>query len=106
MNFEIDAKHINDFKSMLDKDERIIRHLVMKRDAAITEDCPPPQEFHSLRAQEGTVDGDDDDGDELDLDGYDDGDGENIVVIDDDYDDEDDRGTRSGRTSEAEKIAM
>ncbi|OAY62582.1 30S ribosomal protein S6 [Ananas comosus] len=27
MNFEIDAKHINDFKSMLDKDERIIRHL-------------------------------------------------------------------------------
>lgn len=106
MNFEINAKHINDFKSMLDKDERIIRHLVMKRDEAITEDCPPPQEFDSLRAQEGTVDGDGNDGDELDLDGYDDGDGEKIVVIDDDYDDEDDRGTRSGRTSEAEKMAM
>lgn len=52
MNFEIQAKYINDFKTLLDKDERIIRHLVMKRDEAITEDCPPPPEFHTLRAQQ------------------------------------------------------
>lgn len=52
MNFEIESRYVNDFKTLLDKDERIIRHLVMKRDEAITEDCPPPPEFHSLRAQQ------------------------------------------------------
>lgn len=52
MNFEIESRYINDFKTLLDKDERIIRHLVMKRDEAITEDCPPPPEFHTLRAQQ------------------------------------------------------
>jgi ribosomal protein S6 len=52
MNFEIQAKCINDFKTLLDKDERIIRHLVMKRDEAITEDCPPPPEFHAMRSQQ------------------------------------------------------
>ncbi|KAL0911794.1 hypothetical protein M5K25_019959 [Dendrobium thyrsiflorum] len=53
MNFEMEAKWINEFKSMLDKDERVIRHLVMKRDEAITEDCPPPPEFHTIKAAEG-----------------------------------------------------
>ncbi|KAJ4871541.1 Translation elongation factor EF1B/ribosomal protein S6 family protein [Raphanus sativus] len=57
MNFEMEAKHLNEFKGMLDSDERVIRHLVMKRDEAITEDCPPPPEFHSVRA---SMDGDDD----------------------------------------------
>lgn len=52
MNFEIESRYINDFKTLLDKDERIIRHLVMKQDEAITEDCPPPPEFHSLRGQQ------------------------------------------------------
>jgi hypothetical protein len=52
MNFEIESRYINDFKTLLDKDERVIRHLVMKRDEAITEDCPPPPEFHTLRAQQ------------------------------------------------------
>lgn len=61
MNFELEAKWINDFKSMLDKDERVIRHLVIKRDEAITEDCAPPPEFHTLRS-----DMDDDDGEEDD----------------------------------------
>jgi ribosomal protein S6 len=51
MNFEIEARYINDFKTVLDRDERIIRHLVMKQDEAITEHCPPP-EFHALRAQQ------------------------------------------------------
>lgn len=49
MNFELEAKWINDFKSLLDRDERVIRHLVMKRDKAETEDCPPPPEFPTLR---------------------------------------------------------
>lgn len=52
MNFEIESSYINDFKTLLDKDERVIRHLVMKRDEAFTEDCPPPPEFHALRAQQ------------------------------------------------------
>ncbi|XP_003579164.1 uncharacterized protein LOC100824031 [Brachypodium distachyon] len=52
MNFEIQAKYINDFKTLLDKDERIIRHLVMKQDEAITEDCPPPPEFHAMRTEQ------------------------------------------------------
>ncbi|KAI3936444.1 hypothetical protein MKX01_014413 [Papaver californicum] len=58
MNFELEAKWINDFKSLLDKDERVIRHLVIKRDEAITEDCPPPPEFHTVHSD--MDDGDDD----------------------------------------------
>ncbi|KAG8372841.1 hypothetical protein BUALT_Bualt12G0108900 [Buddleja alternifolia] len=38
MNFELEPKWINDFKTMLDRDERVIRHLVMKKDKAETED--------------------------------------------------------------------
>lgn len=81
MNFELEAKLINDFKSILDKDERVIRHLVMKRDKAETEDCPPPPLFHSLRSDtddkdwaddefEDEDDGEDwidEDGDEIDM---------------------------------------
>ncbi|CAK8531528.1 unnamed protein product [Lathyrus sativus] len=48
MNFELDVKYINDFKTLLDKDERVIRHLVIKRDEAITEDCPPPPEYSNF----------------------------------------------------------
>ncbi|XVF66068.1 hypothetical protein PTKIN_Ptkin10aG0004500 [Pterospermum kingtungense] len=65
MNFELEARWINDFKTMVDKDERVIRHLVMKRDEAITKDCPPPPEWHTVRA------GGDDYDDEEDVD-YDD----------------------------------
>ena len=66
MNFELEARWINDFKNMLDKDERVIRHLVIKRDEAITEDCPPPPEFQTLQGgmdnhdEEDGVDYDDD----------------------------------------------
>ena len=60
MNFELEARWINDFKNMLDKDERVIRHLVIKRDEAITEDCPPPPEFHTL--QGGMDNNDEEDG--------------------------------------------
>lgn len=57
MNFEIGSKWVNDFKRMLDKDERVIRHLVMKQDEAITEFCAPPPEYHMLRSS--MVDDDD-----------------------------------------------
>ncbi|XP_068660314.1 protein REGULATOR OF FATTY ACID COMPOSITION 3, chloroplastic-like, partial [Aristolochia californica] len=90
MNFEIEAKWINDFKSMLDKDERVIRHLVIKRDEAITEDCPPPPEFHTLRANSMEECDDDADGfdeeedaedrDELDMVGYDENDANDGIV--------------------------
>ncbi|RWW40263.1 hypothetical protein BHE74_00054346 [Ensete ventricosum] len=110
MNFELDAKFINDFKSLLDKDERIIRHLVMKRDEAITEDRPPPPEFHTLRAQQGAVDEDfdsegeveeeawGDDEMELEMAGQDDFDNEadaNIIIVD--VDNENDRDDGTGR---------
>ncbi|KAI3690888.1 hypothetical protein L2E82_49100 [Cichorium intybus] len=89
MNFEIEAKWINDFKSMLDKDERIIRHLVMKQDEAITEECAPPPEFHTLRADMDDNDDDDDEYDDEDED--EDGDLTNvddsgIIYVDDDDD--------------------
>ncbi|KAJ6832492.1 uncharacterized protein M6B38_344000 [Iris pallida] len=103
MNFELEAKCINEFKTMLDRDERIIRHLVIKRDEAITEDCPPPPEFCTLR--EGMNDSDDDDEEDDDDDeGEDwdedddlemDGDGENIFVIGEDEDEADDDLRRS-----------
>ena len=65
-NFELEAKWINDFKTMLDQDERVIRHLVIKRDEAITEDCPPPPEFHTLRAGNDYYDDEEDDDVEYD----------------------------------------
>lgn len=113
MNFELGAKWINGFKSMLDKDERVVRHLVMKRDKAETEDCPPP-EFHITRA--GTDDdneedmGDYDDYDEGNLEGEDDID---MEVSDDDFDgvilvDADDsvdeRNSRNSRQIDTHKI--
>ncbi|XP_047317084.1 uncharacterized protein LOC124920607 [Impatiens glandulifera] len=61
MNFEIDAKWTDEFKSLLDKDERVIRHLVMKKDRAETEDCPPPPEFHAQNFDMYDVDEDEDD---------------------------------------------
>lgn len=86
MNFEVEARFINDFKNLLDKDERIIRHLVMKRDEAETEDCPPPPEFSTLRAD--MVDDDDDeDIDEDEEEEYDEeeegGDDEGIIYVND-----------------------
>ncbi|KAK1292779.1 hypothetical protein QJS10_CPB17g00987 [Acorus calamus] len=96
MNFELGAQWTDEFKNMLDKDERIIRHLVIKRDVAITEDCPPPLEFHTLRAggledddedMEGGDDGEDwEDEEEMDEpSNYKDGNvGSGIIYVDDD----------------------
>ncbi|CAE5967587.1 unnamed protein product [Arabidopsis arenosa] len=88
MNFEIEAKYLNEFKGLLDSDERVIRHLVMKRDEAITEDCPPPPEFHSVRAGDEYYDDDEEEEEEFDVDegeGEDEEDGDNIEYeVDDD----------------------
>ena len=88
MNFEMDAKYINEFKTLLDKDERVIRHLVIKRDEAITEDCPPPPEFNTFVANtddEEEWDDEWDDEDEEDGSDYDDIEGgDGIFIIDDD----------------------
>ncbi|MQM14406.1 hypothetical protein Taro_047337 [Colocasia esculenta] len=101
MNFELDAKFINDFKSLLDKEERIIRHLVIKRDEAITKDCPPPPEFHTLQAgginegvDEEHYDGEQGWNDEMEseMGGYNDDEdefGDNIIFVDDKEDDND-----------------
>ncbi|KAL5996528.1 hypothetical protein ACLOJK_026608 [Asimina triloba] len=97
MNFEIEAKLINDFKRMLDKDERIIRHLVIKRDKAITEYCPPPMEFHVLSQNLPSEDDEDEDEyDDEDEDEYDEeeagenDDEEEAGENDDEYDEEED----------------
>lgn len=105
MNFEIDAKFVNDFKSMLDKEERIIRHLVMKRDEAITEDCPPPPEYHTLHSQQeepdDDLDSEDEDWDdemELEMADQDDFDVEaddNIIIINKEDDTDDSAGTKT-----------
>ncbi|KAH0993144.1 hypothetical protein GBA52_004627 [Prunus armeniaca] len=88
MNFEIEAKWINDFKTMLDKDERVIRHLVMKRDEAITEDCPPPPEFHTVGA--GT-DSDEEEEEDMEYDDEEYGDEDGIIIVDADNADIEDR---------------
>lgn len=115
MNFEMEAKWINDFKTMLDKDERVIRHLVMKRDEAIMEDCPPPPEFHTLRAaidddEEEDLDYEDEDYDEDGEDEIGAGDEEEdgIIFVNSDEEDEDRTRSLTSRTrinkSRAEKV--
>lgn len=123
MNFELEARWINDFKTMLDQDERVIRHLVIKRDEAITEDCPPPPEWHTVRAggddydDKEDVDDDDDDvyevEDDEDLgeewDGEDDVE-EGVIAGNDEYlEDLNDKSARVGNTGrrnlKAEKAA-
>lgn len=86
MNFEVEARFINDFKTLLDKDERIIRHLVMKRDEAETEDCPPPPEFSTVRADMVDDDEDIDEDEEEEYDEEDEGEDDNdegIIYVND-----------------------
>ena len=121
MNFEMEAKWINDFKSMLDKDERIIRHLVIKRDEAITEDCPPPPEFHTLRSgfddddeEDDDIDYDDEDYDEDwdedgdgEMDGYEDGIEAEIIAVDTEEDEEKNKNsTRLSKTEEKKNFVF
>lgn len=115
MNFELEAQCINEFKTLLDKDERIIRHLVIKREEAITEDCPPPPEFHTLKDG---MDDDDEEEEEVDVE-FDDleweegddeelevsGDGENIILVGDDEDEDVEDDLKRSRNSRLEKVA-
>ncbi|KAM3254787.1 hypothetical protein ACQJBY_048325 [Aegilops geniculata] len=120
MNFEIQAQSINEFKTLLDKDERIIRHLVMKRDEAITEDCPPPPEFHAMRSQQlddeyideeyGRVDDGDDEA-ELESSGnvdddVEDGDEPEIILVDEVDDDNAEDLRRRNRKVKLEKYTV
>jgi hypothetical protein len=114
MNFELEAKWINDFKSLLDKDERVIRHLVIKRDEAITEDCPPPPEFHTLRGDmdEDDIDYDEEEDDidyedyEDEMDGNDDSIEDGIIVVKDDAGDRSATVRNQGKkTLRAEKVS-
>lgn len=114
MNFELEAKYINEFKTMLDKDERVIRHLVIKRDNAITKDCPPPPEFHTLRADMQGYDGDEDldyddaydnedfdemwDGEGEEVDGYDEAE-DGVVIVNIDNDNEKENNNKSTNAS-------
>lgn len=117
MNFELEAKQINDFKSMLDKDERVIRHLVMKRDKAETEDCPPPPEFHTLRSgmddddwEDTEYDDEEDDGDdfleedEIDMSPFRDNNG-GIIYVDEEADGRESNAHSTGKGKQkAEKV--
>lgn len=111
MNFELEARCINEFKTMLDKDERIIRHLVIKRDEAITEDCPPPPEFFTLKAgmNDNDEDEDEEDGELGEGEWEDDEDGDNVIVVGEDEDDgmvdDGDGGAGGARSSKIEKMA-
>ncbi|KAJ4807698.1 30S ribosomal S6 [Rhynchospora pubera] len=98
MNFEIDAKFVNDFKTMLDKDERVIRHLVSKEEKAETAYCPPPIEYQTLLARQGFGEDDgfwDDDDDDDDEAMYDDG----------DYDYDDDEGEEEGYEDDGDVLS-
>ncbi|KAF3969420.1 hypothetical protein CMV_006781 [Castanea mollissima] len=109
------AKWINDFKSMLDKDERVIRHLVIKRDEAITEDCPQPPEFHTLRGdmddydkEEDDIDYDEEDEeDDIDeIDGHDDDLEDGIIVVEDETEDiSTTLRNKGGKSLRAEKVS-
>ncbi|KAF6138295.1 hypothetical protein GIB67_001445 [Kingdonia uniflora] len=101
MNFEMEAKLINDFKTLLDKDERVIRHLVIKRDEAITKDFPSPLEFHTLRAD---MDGNDDDEDMDDDKDFDDDDDDDIIIIDEEDNGENSRSVESVVTIGGKKV--
>ncbi|XP_078436605.1 protein REGULATOR OF FATTY ACID COMPOSITION 3, chloroplastic-like [Wolffia australiana] len=95
MNFEIEAGQINEFKTMLDREERIIRHLVIKRDEAITQDCPPSIEFRPSASRY-----DNDDDGELEMDEHDGDENfeENVIIVDEEeveYSTQDSRKTKS-----------
>ncbi|XP_078168837.1 translation elongation factor EF1B/ribosomal protein S6 family protein [Carex rostrata] len=87
MNFEMDSKFLNDLKTLLDKDERVIRHLVTKTKQAETGYARPPMEYQTYLAKQGLLH---DDG-FWDGDGYakdDDASGDTTMSNDDDDDDE------------------
>ncbi|MCO5590876.1 hypothetical protein L7F22_044851 [Adiantum nelumboides] len=65
MNIQIDAQEIEEFKFLLDKDERVIRHLVITMKKAETVETVPPPEYTTIRDEE-DLDDEEDDEEELD----------------------------------------
>lgn len=107
MNFEMEARWINEFKTMLDQDERVIRHMVIKQDKAITEDCPPPPEWDADNQDAEDDDDDDDDVYEDDED-WDDEEEVDSNVEEDDEDTEDviiDENKNDGKEDRTSKLA-
>ncbi|KAL2645135.1 hypothetical protein R1flu_012722 [Riccia fluitans] len=69
MNMEISAGIINDLNTMFEKDERVIRHMIMSQKEAASDDMEPPEEWRpSSASAEGGGDAqeEDDDGEEYD----------------------------------------
>ncbi|KAL3701638.1 hypothetical protein R1sor_019660 [Riccia sorocarpa] len=50
MNIEVGAGVINDLNALLEKDERVIRHMLMSQDEAVSEDMEPPEEWRPSSA--------------------------------------------------------
>lgn len=71
MNIEIDSQAVNALNVLLEKDERVIRHMVMSQKAAFTEDSVPPEEYRPAR------EGEDEDEDE-EYEEYEDEEGEEV----------------------------
>ncbi|BBM97425.1 small subunit ribosomal protein S6 [Marchantia polymorpha subsp. ruderalis] len=65
MNIEIGTDVINDLNTMFEKDERVIRHMVMAQKEAISDDFEPPEEWRPSGASaEGEQAGEDDEDEE------------------------------------------
>jgi ribosomal protein S6 len=67
MNIEIKASAINELNTMLQKDERVIRHICITQKEAITEaSVPPPNYYPESGPDAEAQEGDDDEEDEED----------------------------------------
>eukprot|EP00270_Netrium_digitus_P006883 TRINITY_DN1988_c0_g1_i2.p1 TRINITY_DN1988_c0_g1~~TRINITY_DN1988_c0_g1_i2.p1 ORF type:complete len:279 (-),score=71.87 TRINITY_DN1988_c0_g1_i2:292-1086(-) len=55
MNVELPANKIDEIGNILMTEERIIRHLIMKTKAEVTEDCPPPPMYNAGKGAEEDV---------------------------------------------------
>ena len=67
MNIEIKASAINELNTMLQKDERVIRHICITQKEAITEaSVPPPNYYPESGPDAEAQEGDDDEEEEVD----------------------------------------
>lgn len=64
MNIEIKASAINELNTMLQKDERVIRHICITQKEAITEASVPPPNYYPESGPDAEVQEDDDNDDE------------------------------------------
>ncbi|XP_002965585.2 glutamic acid-rich protein [Selaginella moellendorffii] len=51
MNIEVGSEYINELNALLEKDERIIRHMIITRKKAISKKTVPPEELPPSRAE-------------------------------------------------------